>query len=325
MKNAMAELVSTKEAPILSIIVDLGIVKRDNAANLKHLMEEAVKLIPDEISKSDRDVLLTRLELIFKGLESDTHNASVAVFVAKDFGKVVPLNYRAAERVVLGDGFAASEVAYSEANCPSFHIVVGGGNLIRLFEVAADQIVEVKENEQLIHVGHILKTHDHSNQSEEHKLHDAFAELCKTLQWPIVLIGTSHFGDTSALSEYVLATHEGNFEHATAAEIFKVAKEEMEIWKTAKAAVELEEIEKLVHEKRLGSGLDEVKELIKAGRVEKLYVEESGEVNEKDTELNQLTTNDHLISQALQFGGEVVFLPVNSLAKFEGMAAALRY
>ncbi|MFA7339924.1 MAG: hypothetical protein WC028_24280 [Candidatus Obscuribacterales bacterium] len=325
MKNAMAELVSTKEAPILSIIVDLGIVKRDNEAKLKHLMGEATKLIPSEVSSSDRDILLKRLELIFSGLESETHNASVAIFIAKDFAKVVPLNYRAAERIVLGDAFAASEAAYSAVNCPRFHILVGGGNLVRLFEAGSDQIVEIKENEQLIHVGHLLKSHDHSNQAEEHKIHSAVAELCKTLNWPVVVIGTSHFGDTAALSEYVMASIEGNYEHANTAEVLKVAKEQVEIWKTARAVKELEELEKLIHEKRLGSGLDEITRLIKAGRVEKLYIEESEALEVKSENENQLTVCDQLISLTFQFNGEVVFVPANSLVKYEGMAAALRY
>jgi hypothetical protein len=325
MKNAMAELVSTKEAPILSIIVDLGIVKRDNEAKLKHLMGEATKLIPSEVSSSDRDILLKRLELIFSGLESETHNASVAIFIAKDFAKVVPLNYRAAERIVLGDAFAASEAAYSAVNCPRFHILVGGGNLVRLFEAGSDQIVEIKENEQLIHVGHLLKSHDHSNQAEEHKIHSAVAELCKTLNWPVVVIGTSHFGDTAALSEYVMASIEGNYEHANTAEVLKVAKEQVEIWKTARAVKELEELEKLIHEKRLGSGLDEITRLIKAGRVEKLYIEESEALEVKSEKENQLTVCDQLISLTFQFNGEVVFVPANSLVKYEGMAAALRY
>ncbi|MBP9092469.1 hypothetical protein KBI23_15685 [bacterium] len=325
MKNAMAELVSTKEAPILSIIVDLGIVKRDNEAKLKHMMVEATKLIPQEVSTSDHDILVKRLELIFSGLESETHNASVAIFIAKDFAKVVPLNYRATERVVLGDAFAASEVAYSAANCPRFHILVGGGNLVRLFEAAADQIVEIKENEQLTHVGHLLKSHDHSNQAEEHKIHDAVAELCKSLQWPVVVIGTAHFGDTSSQANYVMASLEGNYEHASAADVLKVAKEQVEIWKTAKVVKELEELEKLVHEKRLGSGLDEITQLIKAGRVEKLYLEESEALEVKSGKENQLTASDQMISLTFQFNGEVVFLPNNSLTKYEGMAAALRY
>ena len=323
MKNAMAELVSTKEAPILSIIVDLGIVKRDNEAKLKHMMGEATKLIPTDVSISDREVLLKRLELIFSGLESETHNASVAIFIAKDFAKVVPLNYRATERVVVGD-IAASEVTYSAANCPRFHILVGGGNLARLFEATADQIVEIKENEQLIHIGHLLKSHD-QNQGEEHKIQDAVAELCKSLHWPLVVIGTAHFGDTSAISEYVMASLEGNYEHATSADILKVAKEQVELWKTAKAVRELEELEKLVHEKRLGSGLDEIAELIKAGRVEKLYLDEAEALEGKSGNENQLTASDKLISLTFQFNGEVVFLPANSLTKYEGMAVALRY
>lgn len=324
MKNAMAELVSTKEAPILSIIVDLGIVKRDNEAKLKHLMGEATKLIPSDVSTSDRDVLLKRLELIFSGLESETHNASVAIFIAKDFAKVVPLNYRASERIVLGD-IAASEVAYSAASCPRFHILVSGGNHVRLFEAAADQIVEIKENEQLTHVGHLLKSHDHSNQGDEHKIHAAVAELCKSLNWPIVLIGTTHFGDTSTLSDYVMASVEGNYEHASTSEVLKVAKEQVEKYKVEKAAKEVAELEKLGHEKRLGSGLDEITQLIKAGRVEKLYLEESEALVMQDGKENQMTVNDQLISLTFQFNGEVVFLPANSLAKYEGMAASLRY
>jgi hypothetical protein len=324
MKNAMAELVSTKEAPILSIIVDLGIVKRDNEAKLKHLMGEATKLIPSDVSTSDRDVLLKRLELIFSGLESETHNASVAIFIAKDFAKVVPLNYRASERIVLGD-IAASEVAYSAASCPRFHILVSGGNHVRLFEAAADQIVEIKENEQLTHVGHLLKSHDHSNQGDEHKIHAAVAELCKGVNWPIVLIGTTHFGDISALSEYVMASIEGNYEHASTAEVLKVAKEQVEKYKAEKATKEVAELEKLGHEKRLGSGLDEITQLIKAGRVEKLYLEESEALAMQEGKENQMTVNDQLIALTFQFNGEVVFLPANSLTKYEGMAAALRY
>ncbi|MDP3507244.1 MAG: hypothetical protein Q8T09_04595 [Candidatus Melainabacteria bacterium] len=325
MKNALAELVSTQESPILSIIVDLGIVKRDNEAKLKHMMAEATKLIHKEVSTSDRDVLMKRLELIFSGLESETHNASVAIFIAKDFAKVVPLNYRATERVVLGDAFAASEVAYSAANCPRFHVLVGGGHLVRLFEATSDQIVEIKENEKLTHVGHLLKSHDHSNQAEEHKIHDAVAELCKSLQWPVVVIGTAHFGDTSSLSEYVMSSLDGNYEHASTADVLKVAKEQVEIWKTAKVVKELEELEKLGHEKRLGSGLDEITQLIKTGRVEKLYLEELEALEIKSGKENQLSVSDQMISLTFQFNGEVVFLPSNSLAKYEGMAAALRY
>jgi hypothetical protein len=287
-------------------------------------MGEATKLIPSDVSTSDREVLLKRLELIFSGLESETHNASVAIFIAKDFAKVVPLNYRASERIVLGD-IAASEVAYSAASCPRFHILVSGGNHVRLFEAAADQIVEIKENEQLTHVGHLLKSHDHSNQGDEHKIHAAVAELCKGLNWPIVLIGTTHLGDISPLSEYVMASIEGNYEHASTAEVLKVAKEQVEKYKTEKATKELAEIEKLSHEKRLGSGLDEITQLIKAGRVEKLYLEESEALAMQDGKENQTTINDQLISLTFQFNGEVVFLPANSLAKYDGMAAALRY
>jgi hypothetical protein len=45
----------------------------------------------------------------------------------------------------------------------------------------------------------------------------------------------------------------------------------------------------------------------------------------QDGKENQTTINDQLISLTFQFNGEVVFLPANSLAKYDGMAAALRY
>ncbi|MFA6208969.1 MAG: hypothetical protein WCT03_23100 [Candidatus Obscuribacterales bacterium] len=326
MKNAMAELVTAKESPILSIIVDLGIVKRDNEAKLKHLMGEAVKLIPSDVASIDRDVLLKRLELIFTGLESETHNASVAVFIAKDYAKVVPLNYRATERIVLGTAFAASEVAYSTASCPRFNILVGGGSSVRLFEAAADQIVEIKDNEKLAHVGHLLKSHDHAaHPSEQQKIHEAVAALCESLHWPLILVGGAQFADTSSLTEQVIASIEGNYEHATNTEILTVSKDLLQTWKDEQAAKELEAIEKLVADKRLGSGRDEITELIKAGRVEKLYVAESAALKVDSATENQLTVVDELITSTFQFGGEVVFLPENSLAKYEGMAAALRY
>ncbi|GEM_PF-761442 len=338
MNEIISELLKCQDEQVLTLIVDLDMNRKENEVKLKHLGSELQHLalnIPD----STRDVLMKRLELILQSIEGTISTGSLAILAASNFAKVIPLHYHARARLLADRGFALTEVIYSATNFPLCHVLVFSCNGVRVFSKNGEQLSEITDNQAAAHATHLLKSLAHSGHLNEAKnsgrgvrtnpdpkLKEAIAALAEDFEGPMVIVGAAHAGELpSSLSERSIATNDGCYEHATVADIAKVAHEACDKASAESAQHYFEEVEKLLHEKRLGSGSDEIKQLILAGRVQTLYIEDTAATCINDSELHQLSETDRLISLALQYNGKIVFLPKDSLSKYDAMAAGLRF
>ncbi len=339
MNEIINELVNCQNKPVLTLIVDLDMNRKENDAKLNHLSSEIQHLVLKNLPATERDILLKRLELVLQSMEGTAFSSSVAILAASDFVKVVPLYYQAQARLVADDGFALTEVMYSADIYPPCHILVFSGHGVRLFSKKGEQLSEISDNQAATHATHLLKAVAHAGHLNEAKnsgrgvqaipdpkVNAAISALAESLEGPVIIVGAAHAGDLPlALSERSIATIDGSYDHATVADVAKVAHEASVKASAERAQQYFEEIEKLLHEKRLGSGSDEIKQLILGGRVQSLYLEDTTATCVKGSEQHQLSEDDRLIALALQYKGTIVFLPKDSLSSYGGMAAGLRF
>ncbi len=338
MNEIINELLQCENEPVLTLIVDLDMNRKENEAKLKHLASEVQHLKLD-LPDSTRDILFKRLELILQSIDGTLFNGSVAIFAAANFGKIFPLHYHAKPRVVADNGFALTEIAYSTSTFPLCHVLVFSCHGVRVFSKNGEHVSEIADNPAAAHATHLLKALAHSGHVNEAKnsgrgvkacsdpkLKAAISALSETLEGPMIIAGASHAGELPpSLDSRSIATVDGCYENASIADIAKVAQEACEKASTERAQNYLEAIEAFLHEKRLGSGNDEIEQLILAGRVQTLYVEDDAAISIKASEQHKLSEEDRMIASALRYKGEIVFLPKESLSNYGAMAAGLRF
>jgi hypothetical protein len=336
MNAVVSELMQNNKGEVVTLIVDFSLNRKQNDATVKHFSSEMQRLKFRGTKVLDQSELLEKLNLTLNGI-NNTVRGSVAIFAAQDFIKVVPLHYQAISRLVLDSGFALSELLYAESRHPLHHILVFGGNGVRLFTGAGELCSEVTDYQPVIHVTHLLKSLDHSGSADEAhargvklqakpKLHEAINNLVANLSSPVVVLGASNAGQLDqAASERVLALVDGNYEHASISDISEIAQKALDLTELQHTQIYLSEIDKLRHEKRLGAGCDEIVQLLGEGRLQTLYLEETAITQLQPGEAHELVDVDKSIALTLQQRGDVVFLPEGSLAESGGMVAGLRY
>lgn len=187
----------------------------------------------------------------------------------------------------------------------------------------------------MAHINHLLKSASqaivsgaasakglkiHSNP----KLEESILGLLKTISGPVIAVGESQYANLDECTN-ISATIEGNYEHASVAEIGLIAEDALNIAESKSAEKYLAEIDTLRHEKRLGAGLNEITQLIDEGRVRTLYIEHNLLRNPISEPAHKLTEIDKLVTQTLRHKGQIAFLPDDSLSSYEGAVAGLRY
>ncbi len=341
MKSVMEELNCYQDFPVLSVVVSLGLAGHENEMKLKRAMSRAFELTPKRLLKVDRDIFFARLELMLSELFTDGHPESVALFVGKDFTRIVPLNYVASDRIVIDRSCALSEVVYSSTMFPCFNVIVLGSKQARIFRTCAERMLEIKNCQLVDHLSSLLKNHADainasrqdngkhgktSSNSYAHKLHHAFLALLKNLDHPAIIIGSDRIGQLCPeMTKYVSGFAEGDFEYVSNAEIGRLAAEIADTWVKSKMRQGMAAIENYKQYKKLGSGLDEVEALVEEGCVEKVYLEALQTAAVQPCDSHKLTVIDKIICSAYKSDAEIFFLPAGSLSAYNGMAAGLRY
>ena len=338
MKSVIEELTHYQNFPMLSVVVSLGLAEHENEMKLRSVLARAFDMTPKRLLKVDRDIFFARLQLMLSELVKSGHPKSVAIFVGKDFVRLVPLNYVAIDRIVVDKTCALSEVVYSSTMFPRFNVIVLGSKQARVYETFADHLIETKSEPPVEILSHLLKTRvdpvadaqaengkngitvsNHTN-----RLHHAFLELLKGLNHPAIVIGADRIGDLCPeMTKYISGVAEGDFEFVSNVEIGRLASAIADAWVQSKMQTGMAAIEKFKHDKKLAFGVDEVKALVEEGRVEKLYLEEFPSAAVDDS--HKLTLMDKLISSAFEADTEIFFMPAGSLAEYGGTLAGLRY
>ncbi len=124
MQSVVEELAYYQDFPVLSVVVSLGNAAHENEIKLRRVLGQAFDLAPKRLLKVDRDIFFARLQLMLSELSKTEHPQSVVIFVGRDFVRIVPLNYVAADRIVVDRACALSEVVYSSAMFPYLNVIV---------------------------------------------------------------------------------------------------------------------------------------------------------------------------------------------------------
>lgn len=339
MRSVVEELTYYRNFPVLSVIVSLGLVAHENEIKLRSVLGQAFDLTPKRLLRVDRDIFFARLELMLMELSLAGHPKSVAIFVGKDFIRLVPLNYVAVDRIVVDKACAISEVLYSSTKFPCFNVIVLGSKQARVYEAFADRLVETKSCRHVELLSHLLKIgvdaikatpgengkNGINGGSYTHKLHHAFLAVLKDLDHPAIVIGSDRIGDLCPeMTKYISGVAEGDFEFVSNAEIGRLAAEMADAWVQSKMEHAVAAIEKFRQDKKFSSGVDEVNALVEEGCVDKLYLEELPASGVEAGDAHKLTMLDKVLSSALKSNAEIFFLPAGSLAEYGGIVAGRR-
>lgn len=339
MRSVIEELVSYQDFPVISVIAGLGEDLRENEIKLRGVLAHAFDLTPKMLLKVDRDIFFARLEFMLSEMSSQAHPKGVALFIGKDFVRIVPLNYFAQDRIVIESTGAIAEVVYSSRMFPYFNVIVLSGRGARVYKICGESMVETKKCQLVDHVSRLLKNridgsnaahcddgkNDVSKGVSTQKLHHAFLALLKNLDFPAIVFGSDLIAPLCPeMAKYMSGFAEGDFEYVSNAEIGRAASEMADAWVKGKVQQALSSIVNFEYCQKLAFGFDEVITQLQRCRVENLYLEELSNLSNEVCDSHKLSPADKLISAALKSGADVFFLPQDNLSKFEGVAGGLR-
>lgn len=305
------------ETKVLSVLFPAP--KGNPETQLKHILS----IVKEKTSADDglvRKLEMALLELDFKG-----RNPGYAIFVGEET-RVTGLNYAPAERVILAQRCALTEVLYSNFAFPEYALLTIGSNEARLFKGSGRYLVEVKadEMEDLAHLTHLAKQRaglvraHGSGHGAEAAVVKNMQTILSTLSDPLVLVGDDTIAIAEACGRKYAGKITGSYEHLTLSQAADLGAPAMDTYVAERIKEELARIDRLKHEHKLAYGEDDIRTLLKEGRVETLFIEGLG------ASPWGLTTAEELAGLTLEARANVVVLPEGSL-KEGGMAAALRY
>ena len=361
--SQLADLHEPRPFPAVSIVMPTHRrlpERRQDQVRLKVLLDEARHRLRElELERGTADELMRHLEKAAEQVDFD-HTAEALVLLAAHGGEthsfILPrVNVR--ERVIIDDTFATRDlVAMLEttwrywvlALAKQTRLLSGDGLRIEevnnaLFPLAYTEAVPVPDERGKP----APREFPVENERRMQFLRQVGQNLTETLKRdtrPVVVIGVQRHvtsflegvATTNTLAESVIGTVEGGFSTATPAEIATIVAPVLQEEHERAQRRALEELDGARSSRRFASGLEECWELAGTGRVAHLLVEEDyivparteeGRLHPADSAEGKYVNDavDDLIEMVLRTDGKVTFVPDETLAESDRVAAVLRY
>jgi hypothetical protein len=323
---------------------------------LKNLATEAANRLSDDYSKRVMEPLLTRLKELVENVDHAYNEAGMALFINRDFSRLVKLPFTLPERVEVNEGFATRDMVYAMNRTRSYWVLHLSEQNTRIYHATDGSLTEVREGGFPMDMDPPSKTEiarreqkseRFGNADEGHdrffrKVDAAFDQVNKREKLPLVVAGVerylSMFRDVSTEND-VVAEIRGNYEHLNAHDLGQV------VWPAAQEgfnqrnAKVFSRLDAAIGAHKIASTIGEVWRYAHEGRGELLIVEMSyhapATIDESGLHLTPADSAvpldviddavDEAIETVLQMKGEVVFVPDGALDKHGRIALVLRY
>ncbi len=349
--------------PSVSLLLPIDGDRSEKVAlRLRHLVDQAVNRLGEELDPGDVASFADRLSACVDNIELVHGQMGIAMYVG-DQTTVVPLSVRVRERVVVDDTYATRDLVRALQRSPRYWVLALGPKLTRLFEGVGFDLTEVRcdgfplsadrsrhgKDDRFVGRGRVSRVGRRDGiggadaDAMVRVLDDALAERLNEDPYPLVLVGTEpRLAAMTGRSQHrgkIAGTVRSAMGFPTLAELNSrvwPAVERMLQTETARAIAELEQASGAT---RHISGVTETWTLANQGRGDLLLVEESFEYPAHvDPNNGQVTAADdrdqpgvvddlvdEIIEVVLAKRGRCHIVPDGSLASYDRIAMKLRY
>ncbi|UUV22631.1 AOC03_06830 family ribosome hibernation factor [Paenimyroides aestuarii] len=321
---------------------------------LKNLIKEAERKLLEIAPKKQVDELVDRIHDLANSVDHRQNLESLILFVNHQTAEFIRLPIDVEDRVAVGNRFAMRDLIRNIHHQVNYYVLVLSKEDARLIEASNDKVVK-EWDAPFPFENVLLQTSNNAEPSDAGKIDNLIAEFFNQVDKAVndvqkenalpVLIST----DEPNYHEYLKIADKPQIivpkvlvrsrASESAHAIVEDAWELMEQYVSEQNEKRKADLQKAVSSNRFISDTNEIYRAIKEGRVQTLYIEKnlfqpalivddqityiSNDTQENTNVVDDLY--DELIDLNSSFGGDVVFLPKESLTEFNGFAALTRY
>jgi hypothetical protein len=358
-RNELELLQQMRSMPSVTITLPTHRTAPDNQQDpirLKNLATEAANRLSNDFSKRELEPILTRLKELVENVDHAYNEAGMALFVNRDFSRLVKLPFTLPERVEVNEGFATRDMVYAMNRTRSYWVLHLSEQHTRLHRATDGSLTEVREGGFPMEVDPPSKTEitrreqkserfgdiDEGHDRFFRKVDGAYDQVNKREKLPLAVVGVerylSMFRDVSTEND-VVAEVRGNYEHLNEHELGQL------VWPAVREGFMqrhehvFSRLDAAIGARKIASTIGEVWRHAHEGRGELIIVEENyhepATIDESGMHLTPADSVepldvvddavDEAIETVLQMKGEVAFVPDGSLEKHGRIALVLRY
>jgi len=357
MKTRLRELKNGRAQNCVTIILNTHRTLPDNekdAIQLKNLIKDATSKLLEVCEQKTAESLTAKINDLASTINHRHNLESLILFVNDRVSEFVRLTIPVEDRVVVGNRFAMRELIRALHNQTNYYVLVLNKDEARLIEASNDKVVKECgfpfpfQNE-------LSQTSHKAEPSDAGKIRNLTSEFFNQVDKVVnkvhkdhplpILISTDeqHYQDymriadkpTVIFPEFLSRNRQTETDHAIVGDAWQIVQKLTQQQNNDRKV----DLKMAVSTNKFISDTTEIFHAIKHGRVQTLFVEENlfqPAVIKNDTVVyvSEDTNNttemiddiyDELIDLNMDFGGDVVFLPKESLTKFNGFAAMTRY
>lgn len=354
METKLKELKNVRAENCVTIILNTHRTLPNNekdAIQLKNLIKEAESKLLAVCPQKTAEKIIVKISDLSNTINHHHNLESLILFVNEEAAEFLRLPISVEDRVVVGNRFAMRDLIRGLHNQTNYYVLVLNIEEARLIEASNDKVVKecgfpFPFQNQISHKGEPSDAGKIRNLTSEffNQVDKVVNKVHKENPLPI-LISTDeqHYHDylqiadkpTAIFPEFLSRSRQTEDDHAIVSDAWgmvqKLAQKQNNKRKT--------DLQAAVSQNKFISDTTEIFHAIKEGRVQTLFVEENlfqpavitndtvvyvtGDTNESADVIDDIY--DELIDLNMDFGGDVVFLPKESLTKFNGFAAMTRY
>lgn len=356
METKLKELKNVRAENCVTIILNTHRTLPDNekdAIQLKNLIKEAESKLLAVCQQQIAEKLTAKLHELASIINHRHNLESLILFVNEDAAEFVRLAIAVEDRVVVGNRFAMRDLIRGLHNQTNYYVLVLNKDEARLIEASNDKVV--KEHGFLFPFQNQLSQTSHKAEpSDAGKIRNLTSEFFNQVDKVVnkvhkdhplpILISTDeqHYQDymriadkpTVIFPEFLSRNRQTETDHAIVGDAWQIVQKLTQQQNNDRKV----DLKMAVSTNKFISDTTEIFHAIKHGRVQTLFVEENlfqpavitnGTVVYVSEDTNNITEMiddiyDELIDLNMDFGGDVVFLPKESLTKFNGFAAMTR-
>lgn len=357
METKLKELKNVRAENCVTIILNTHRTLPDSEKDviqLKNLIKEAeIKLLAVCQQKTAEKLTAKTHELA--ATINHRHNLeSLILFVNENVSEFVRLPIAVEDRVVVGNRFAMRDLIRGLHNQTNYYVLVLNKHEARLIEASNDNVVK-EHGFPFPFQNQISQTSFKAEPSDAGRIRNLTSEFFNQVDKVVnkvhkdhplpILISTDeqHYQDymriadkpTVIFPEFLSRSRQTEADHAIVSDAWEIVRPLTEKQHNDRKG----DLQAAVSTNNFISDTTEVYQAIKQGRIQTLFVEENlfqpaVITNDTVVYVSEDTNNstetiddiyDELIDLNMDFGGDVVFLPKESLTKFNGFAAMTRY
>jgi len=236
-RNLIKKLAGFNEYPSISILLPTHRTTPDNqidAILLKKLFREAESRLLDEFGKKKISGLISKLGKIVESIDIRQNLDGLAIFVNKNYEKIVRLPFPVKKRVIIDEPIATRDIIRMVNRGIDYYTLSLSAGFVRLFEAHRDSFVEVAEGGfPFVNPFPRGSNLDESTSHKESRLREFFNSVDKSFfgiyknhPMNLVLAGVeknlAFYREHSDLKDILITTVEGNHDHTTAHDLGKI-------------------------------------------------------------------------------------------------------